>query len=252
MFQDVVTSLARFGLKNTDAKIFMALLHFKDGLYVYEIVAQTKLKRSTVDLVLKRLVADGYVSRVKVGKRFRFFAEKPEAILFRKEQAVTDFRELLPFIAKLGADKGETEIRFFEGVEGIRKIYDDVLMKLSLAEGAGRELLSFSSGAHVMRIFPDMQKAFIKKRVAMGVTYRAIAPQTSGKVPEWTNEQKDLRIVKYVDEKRFPFKVTFEIYADSILIYSPIRPVGGVIISNPRIADSMRSLFRLVWELLAD
>jgi len=58
--------------------------------------------------------------------------------------------------------------------------------------------------------------------------------------------------VKYVDEKRFPFKVTMEIYGDSIMILSPFKPLGGVIIENGKIADSMRSLFYLVWELLPE
>ena len=37
-----------------------------------------------------------------------------------------------------------------------------------------------------------------------------------------------------------------------MMLYSTIPPVGGVIIRNERIADSMRSLFNLIWNLLPD
>ena len=44
----------------------------------------------------------------------------------------------------------------------------------------------------------------------------------------------------------------FETYADSVMIYSPNKPFGGVVIRNQKIADSMRALFYLVWNLLPD
>ncbi len=249
MFQDVLGLLGRFGLKDTDGKVFLTLLHFREGLFVHEIVTHSKIKRSTVDLVLDRLIADGYVTHIKFGKRFKYFAKSPESILFHKEQSLLDFKSLLPMLARLGSDKGETRINFFEGPEGIRRAHQEILLQLKNADN--KELLSFSSGEHVMRVFPDMQTAFINKRIKMGAWFKAIAPASSRKVPEWTDDPKSLRAVRYIDDRKFSFKVQLEIFADSVMIYSPMKPVGGIVIENPRIADSLRSLFHFVWETLA-
>jgi hypothetical protein len=95
-----------------------------------------------------------------------------------------------------------------------------------------------------------MQKAFINKRIKMGVWYKAIAPDSSRKVKEWSDDPESLRSVRYVNQKKFDFKVQMEIYANSVMIYSPLKPVGGVVIHNARIASSMRSLFYLMWSML--
>lgn len=252
MFQDVSSALARLHLKPKDSAVYVALLKSREGLFVHELVSVTKIKRSTVDVILQRLIDLNFASKVQVGSRYRFFAQSPEAVLFRQEEAVSDFRALLPFLSRLGAPQEQTEIRFFEGRKGVRQIYDDVLMKLKFSEGDGRELVSFSSGADMLKIFPDMQKQFIDKRIRMGVGYRAIVPESALSAPEYRTDEKALRRIKAIDDQKFPFRVAFEVYADSVLIFSPRTPVGGVIIRNEAVASSFRSLFRLVWGLLPD
>lgn len=251
IFQDVGILLSQIGLKDKEAKIFMACLTSREGLYVHEIVEKSKLKRSTVDLVLKRLLAGSYITKIKIEARYKYFAEAPETILFRQERVVEELRDVLPLLAKMNiADGQETEIRFFEGTEGIKRVYEDIHLALKILPPDKRELLSFSSGLDVIKIFPDIQKSFIEKRVKLGAWYKAISPQNSESVQEWMNDTKSLRQIKYIDEHKFPFRVTFEIYSNSVMIYAPTKPIGGVIIKNAKIASSMRSLFYLVWEML--
>lgn len=250
MFQDVLGLLGRMGLKPRDGAVYVALLHHREGMFVHEIVTQTKIKRSTVDVVLTRLQEVGFVQKIKTGARYRYLAKSPEAILFHQEQVTEDFKSMLPILTRLGSDTGETEVRFFEGAKGIAQIHDDMLLRLKFAEGDRRQLISFSSGADVMKLFPDMQKIFIDKRIKMGVPYRAITPMSAQRFHEYATDAKSLREAKFVDDKKFPFKATFETYADSLMICSYTKPVGGVVIRNMKIADSMRSLFTLVWSLL--
>ncbi len=252
MFQDVVMMLSRMGLKDKDGTVYLVCLHFKDGLFVHEIVKETKLKRSTIDVILDRLIDQGFMNKVKVGNRFKYIAQSPEAILFKQEEVLEDFRTILPMLSKLGAEKGETEIRFFEGKKGLKQIYDDILLKLKFAEGDGRQLIGFTSGIDVMKVFPNIQKNFIDKRIKIGVPYKSIVPTTSKNVKQYITDASELRAIKNIDSKKFPFKSTFEIYADSVMIYSPHKPFGGVVIRNEKIADSMRALFYLVWNLLPD
>lgn len=252
MFKDITGLFSRLGLKPKDTKVYLACLHHKDGLFVHEIVHETKIHRSTVDVILQRLTQLDFINRVKVGPRYKFFAQSPETILFKQEEIVGDLRTLLPMLSKIGATKEETEIRFFEGRDGIRQIYDDVLMRLKFAEGDSKQIVSFVSGTEALKSFPDMQKQFIDKRIRMGVWYRAVVPYTSITAREYAAHPPSLRDVRPVDEKSFPFKVTFETYADSVMIYLPVKPYGGVVIRNQRIADSMRSLFYLVWKMLPE
>ena len=64
---------ARMSLKQKDTAVYLACLHFKEGLFVHEIVKQTQIKRSTVDVILQRLIDLNFINRVKVGGRYKFF-----------------------------------------------------------------------------------------------------------------------------------------------------------------------------------
>jgi predicted DNA-binding transcriptional regulator len=252
MIAELQAALTRLGLKKTDARVYLACLRTKGGLYVHEIVDETRIHRSTVDLILARLQSLGYVSCIRIGSRDKYAAQDPEAIILRQEAALADFRALYPHFAGLKGNDGATEVFFFEGKEGIRQVYDDILLHLRKAKGEGRNLLSFSSGQHAIRAFPSMGREFISRRVAMGAWYKAIAPRSSANIREWSNDPASLRAVRFVADKDFPFNISLEIYADSIMLLSALKPVGGTIIRNPRIADSMRALFRLVWNSLPD
>ncbi len=236
MFQDVVQLLSRMGLKEKDGQIYLTCLHFGEGLFVHEIVKKTKIHRSTIDVILERLEEEGFITRVKVGARYKYFAEKPETVLFKKEQLLDDFKNIVPMLSRLGSDTGQTEIKFFEGREGIKKVYEDVLMQLKYAKGEKRELVSFSAGADFIKVYPDIQKEFIDKRIKMGVWYKSIASKSSSDIFEYMSHAPDLRDIKYFDDTKKPFHVSFETYADSVTIVSYVKPFGGVVIRNPNIA----------------
>jgi len=250
MFQDIILTLQKIGLKNKEARIYLICLHFQEGLYVHEIVKQSNINRSTIDIILDKLLEKRYISRVKVGVRYKYFAQSPESILLKKEQLLEDFRTLVPVLSNLKTQNGETEIRFFEGTKGLREIHDDILIQLKFAKRNKKQIVSFVSGIDAKNIFPDMQSRFVEKRVSMGVWFRGIAPKSSEGIFEYSKSQDYLREMKHVDDKKFPFQATFETYADSVMIYSPTKPYGGIVIRNPKIADSMRSLFNLIWDLL--
>jgi predicted transcriptional regulator len=250
MLERVTGLLARMGIKDKDAAVYLTCLHFRQGLYVHEIVKETGLVRSTIDVILERLEGRGLINRVKIEARFKYLAQRPEVLLLRQEELLRDFKEALPALSRLGARTGETEIRFFEGKQGFRDIHDDIILKLKFAQGEGRQLLAFTSGLDVLRIFPDLADRFIRRRVALGIPYRCIAPTSSGRAHEFQSVPELMREVKTVAEDRFPFKVTLEVYADSVMLFSPRRPYGGAVIRNPQIADSVRALFFLVWGLL--
>lgn len=252
MHKDIMDLLKRMGLKDREGRIYLACLRQKDGLFIFEIARETKITRSTVDLTVRRLLKRGFLNKVKVGRRLRYFAQTPEALLFRQKQLTEDWEQVVPLLAKLGGARKDMEILYFEGAEGFRQAYEDALLNLKFATGAKRELLGFSSGIQAIRLFPAMPKAFIRKRIKLGVWYRGIAPREATSVPAYVPNAKELRAMRYLPTRDFPFLADMNIYADSVMIYSPLQPVGGVIIRNERVADSLRALFNLLWTMLPE
>lgn len=226
----------------------MACLQSGEGLFVHQIASQTKVIRSTIDLALKRLVSNGFLSKSKIGKRWIYKATPPEAILFQQKSALEDFEEVLPVLAKLRPAGHEMDVQFFEGKEGLIKAHRDVLIQTKLTAVGKKDILSFTSAHDTYKIFPDINRAFINKRIKNGSWYKAIATSDSKSLKEWSTDEKFLRTIKYLPSST-KFGVEIQIYADSLMIFSTKPPFGGVIIKNPNVAESMRNLFNFVWAI---
>ncbi|CAK9252641.1 unnamed protein product [Sphagnum jensenii] len=214
MNKDIKELMRGLGLKDREGVIYLTCLQYKDGLFIHEITKLTSITRSTIDLTIHRLLRRGFINKIKVGRRFRYMADAPEAILFRQKRLVEDLEQVVPILAKLGNQKQNIEVIYFEGAEGYVRVHEDVLFELSVC--------------------------------------RRHSTADSRNVPLWGNDANALRTVKYLPDNIKSFHADVQIYADNVMIYSPTPPVGGVIIRNAKVAESMRSLFNLVWNLLSE
>lgn len=251
MRRDLLQVFGQFGLKEKEARVYMACLPHTEGLFTHEVTKLTKISRSTVDITVERLLERRFLRRVKTGARYKYFAEAPDTITQRQQKTIDDFTEITPFLLKGSSDYAPTEILSFEGKQGIQKAYDDIFLRLKHTPVKDKELIEFTSGQGILTLYPDIEQQFVKKRIAMKVRYRGITPASSAAYNTFDNKTESLREVKFIDDKLFPFKSVISIYVDSVMIFSPHKPVGGCVIRNPHIADSLRALFNLVWSSAA-
>lgn len=249
MYQDAFDALAKIGLKRDEARIYLACLRNKSGLFTHEITRLSGVKRSTVDLIVRRLLARNFLGSFRDGRRRKFVAEPPERILFAFQSGLDDFRGILPALMRLGADSEQTRVTFYEGAKGVRAIYDDVILTLKPLPEKERINYCVSSGRDVERIQPRFQKQFIDRRIRQRIAVRMIAVRNaSGHT--WPSSKKDLRVTKMFDGKKYPFSIELNVYDDKVFLISAHKPVGGIIIQNRVIAHSLRSFFNLIWDLL--
>ncbi|HVX91381.1 MAG TPA: helix-turn-helix domain-containing protein [Candidatus Paceibacterota bacterium] len=250
MFKEGNETLKKLGLKEADVKVYLACLENKQGLFVAEIAKITGIKRSTVNLILERLQERGFVTFHLEGARKRFSAEAPESLLFNFEEQVKDLRAFIPLLHMASEGNQKTKIRFFEGKEGVAKIYADSLLTLKMSDGAGKELLAISSGEDVFNLIPEHEKQFINKRIKERIPLRWIAPE--GKVSRDLDKtsSQELRKIKFFDGKKYQFHVEIDVYADTVALMNLGKEPSGVIIENKDLAQSVRSLFNLIWDSL--
>ncbi|MGE4350635.1 MAG: TrmB family transcriptional regulator [Bdellovibrionales bacterium] len=251
MYQDAFDALGKLGLKRDEAKIYLACLRSREGLFVHELVTQTKVKRSTIDLILRRLTSKGVISSVREGARSKYLAESPERVLFEAQRSLEDFRSVLPMLMRLGSGGDQTRVTFHEGAKGIEAIYDDILLTLKALPEEERINYCVSSGREIEKLQPRFRKQFIDRRIRDKLWVYMIAVRDDPN-KTWASSQKDLRYTKMFDASRYPFFIEMNIYDDKVMFISTYKPVGGVIIRNKTIAYSLRSFFMMTWDLLGD
>lgn len=247
MFTETQNVLTRLGLKEVDAEIYLACLKNPEGLFVVDIVRLTKIKRSTVNLILDRLLRKGFVTYHLEGARKLFLAESPDALLARLEDSVSDLKNLIPLLRFTAGTDKKTKVRFFEGKQGVEHVFNDILLTMRVRKEVQKEVVAISSGTDLFAILPDHQKQFMNKRVKEGVSLRWIAPESpiSRKF-----DKKDLRKMKFFDAKKYQFNVELDVYGEKIALISLDKTLSAVIIENKILAESFRSLFNLLWDSL--
>jgi DNA-binding MarR family transcriptional regulator len=251
MLQDLALTLSRLGLKPSDTKVLIVLMQNRTGLNAQDLARQTKIQRSTIDVILARLLRQGYALKTKIGARNLYRAQSVDQILFARERVLDDFRSLMPFVQGLDAALPHTDMRFFEGTDELEQFYIDSMSYLRGIPAAKRDVLSLSSGTDVMRLIPDLERFWVRRRVDLKIPVRIIAPQTSDKVPAYVTAPEKFRKVKYFDAKKYPFHAVLEVFGPGLItLYAPTKPIQGIAIRHEKLAASLRSAFNLMWDLM--
>ncbi|MCI5059492.1 MAG: BlaI/MecI/CopY family transcriptional regulator [Alphaproteobacteria bacterium] len=248
MIKNLVQYFTDLGLKEEDAKIYLACLNKPNGLFVHELVKQTNIKRSTIDLILNRLAKNGFVSRHKEGARWVYCAEPPERIAFTFKEKLQNFEDILPVLLTQMTSEQLPVVRFFEGKSGLEQIYDDILLTCGMNDIHQNELLIISSGQDLVKILPSHGRNFIRKRVKRGIKAKILAPDNNITRQLYKNGTELLRNTLFFDNRKYPFNVEINIYGNKIaLLNLQSANINGTIIQNEAIASSMRSIFMMLW-----
>ncbi|MDO8505153.1 MAG: helix-turn-helix domain-containing protein [bacterium] len=239
--------LLQFGMDKKRAAIYLALLQL--GKAPVQLVAKTSgVKRTTVYSILKSLEEDGLVSRTIVGKKQIFVVDNPSAMMSRLESKKTALELLLPELNSLyNALPSKPCVHFYEGIEGIKAIFEDTLVSRP------KEILDFSSLDDLVNVFGDYMKSYTKRRAELGVQLRAIVMDTPFARKYNARYYTGANPVavpnfRFIPAEKFMFKTEINIYGNKVAIMSlKEEELVGVIIESAVIADTHRSIFELAW-----
>jgi hypothetical protein len=137
-------------------------------------------------------------------------------------------------------------VRFFEGWEGLRKVYEDTLT-------AESELLNFANSAVVRRHWPEYDEQYVDARVKRGIRLRGISPDDEAGKRVHGEDKKKLREIRLVPAADFDFKNEINVYDHKVAICSfdsglkGDKDMFGVIIESKEVAETQRQIFEMAW-----
>src|SRR5690606_10591262 len=128
--------LIEFGLSEREITLYLTLLKTGPNT-IMNLARETQIKRSTTHNNIEELIKKGLVSQTNYGERRMVIAEDPEKLKFLMEQKkwnVKKMEESLPSviqnITKLvpeAKERNDVEVKYYEGKDGIKYIYDQVM-----------------------------------------------------------------------------------------------------------------------------
>jgi len=249
---DIEQVLQKVGLKDHEAKVYFACLQSPQGLKVQEITNTTRIKRSTVDFVLKNLTSKGFVTYHLDGARKTYTAESPQAILYNLEDATNQFKSIIPLLMSSNIVGVKSKVRFYQGEDAMVNVLNDILFTLSWREDKQKELIGISAVTDLENSIPaSYHKRWVNKRVSCGIPLRWIVRESDKIWDKYIKTAKEnLRQMRFIDDKKYPLNIDMWIYGESVAFTSYENELSAVIIENQLLSQSFRSIFNALWDSL--
>lgn len=243
---EVKQILEQLGLEGRKADVYLASLEL-GGSSVIGIAKKSGIKRTTCYDILLDLKEKGLISETTKGKRMLYLGEDPEKIQKDLQKREKLFAEVLPQLKSIYNTAGnKPKIRFYEGKEGLREVYEDTLKYSG-------EIVGFASEDVVRILGHDWAWDYMKRRKQKNLTARFIMPGTEFMKTEVANQdQEQLRTSKVVDPKKYPFTIEIDIYGFSKVALMSSKEETGVIIESSEIYHTMKCIFELLWDNLPE
>jgi sugar-specific transcriptional regulator TrmB len=241
---NIAEQLEFLGLSEGEATVYSTLATLGPSLPT-EIAKHTGIKRPTLYEVFPKLLEKGLLSETVKGKRKYFFAEDIQSFLDERQRQLDTVQAVVPELrALLATASSKPKILFYEGVEGIKKVYYDHLL-------VRQEILELVS---IEQIHPDLQtyitNYYIPERARRKIPLKMLVNGKTTLEP-WRVRTNSLeyREVRVFEEGILKTPLGLNIYGDnvSITLHREDTEAIGLIIRSKEIAETLRSIFIFLW-----
>lgn len=245
--------LQQAGLTKAEAAIYVILVK-NSPLAPPKLADLANESRTNTYKLLETLEEKGLVSRDDSQKKLRYWANNPSHLLesLKKrrsevEAAEKRFEDTLPVMMDEYFKYSEQpSIRYYNGVDGVRQIYQDQL--------SDAETITFTMPLGIRNFYGeqgmhDIRNEFPKRGIERKVFYPDVAHAFEPGEPKTPVDESDqlmklTRTWVHNDDLKAP--VEWSVYGNKVSIISLGSEVVGMIIESPQIAASLLEIFDLL------
>lgn len=231
--------LLDYGLDEKESKAYLANLELGPAK-VSEIATKSGLGRVHTYNILDSLIKKGLASKTYRQEKIYFMARNPEILARIIKERADKFKKILPELKALARSEKMPAIRFFEGNEGLKSIYEDSLTSKS-------EIFSWGNVVHLEEFLPEYFHQYYKRRAKKKIFIRSIIADTEFGRQYQKQDNVLFREIRLVPEQQMNIVPECYIYEDKVA-YMSLREKIGIIIKSKDIAEAQRQLFLLAWE----
>lgn len=242
MSKDLLHIIQSVGLDHRQAQLYLSGLQLGSAP-ASDYAKSTGMNRITAYNMLEQMVRSGQFSAVKKARGKQYVPVAPEHLAVEARKNVEALQRSLPELRSLqGSQYRKPHVRFFEGLDGMRHVYDDTL-------SAKSELLNFANSAVVRRHWPLYDDEYVAERVKRCVHLRGIAPDDAAGRRVHGEDRNKLREIRLVSASDFDFRNEINIYDHKVAIcsFGSDQDIFGVIIESKEVAETQRQIFEMAW-----
>lgn len=243
----MLETLMKLGLGEKEAKVYLAALSL-GGSSAAKIAEKAELNRPNTYVILDKLCQIGLMTSFDKDKVQFFTASEPESLerLLREEEVAIHQKakllaERLPELRALQSKVDRPRVLLYDSSEAAAEFYYTKIQEGEIVYAfTNLDILSKDRG----------QDRDPKLRSAKKIHNKVIYTRDAGPIKNAT-DPKALREAKFIAKEKFPFDAAITTAPGTGLIYLE-EPYSNtmVIIDNKHLAQSMKSIFDLLWATL--
>jgi sugar-specific transcriptional regulator TrmB len=234
--------LQQLGLNEKEARVYLSALEFGPTT-ILDLAIKSGVKRTTIHEFIEPLIQQGFIVVSFSGKRKLYNAAPPESLELILQKQTEAIKKLLPdlkFLASKSIQK--PKIRYYEGAEGIKLVYEDFLTAKS-------DINYFGSIQDEVGVVGKQYIAdWVKRRIQKNITVNAIRLRHK-EIPlkEWGGGKEYLRNLRFFPANTKDSFCNVVIYDNKVAIHSSAKESYGMIIESQELAASLNFIFQIVW-----
>lgn len=239
--------LIDIGIAEKEAVVYLALLE-KGPSTADQTAKAAHLNRSTTYVQLEKLKKVGLITTFKRGKKTFFAAESPEnleRLIALKQQKLeldkANIKAFIPDLMNLFTTSGDApSVRMYEGIEGVRTLRKKVL------ECKSKEVFIMANINKFEKLFSMEERAEFseqrsKRKIKSHLLYTA-----DDNIPDL--QAVPPQKLKRIPQRTYALESDVYVFHDHIAFVSYGDYVHGMLIESPNMSNTMRAMFKMLWE----
>jgi len=218
---------------------------------INEISKNIKVPRSSCYLILERLKKEGLIFETPFGRKRTLVAQSPENLVdvFEKKKEESEniyklMQKMVPELNSISKTEQRPKVRFYEGFESIKKIYNETLASKSICV-----FCLTQNNTQDFRQFIDNYMDKVKKK---GIETRELVTDTEYDV-EYRDQFSNTKNQIVCVPKKFIVDTDYMLWENKVAFVSFKKgQYVGVVIEDSEIAAFERNRFNLLWQLFTN
>ncbi len=244
---DINKTLQNLGLDPKETKIYLALLELGSGT-IQEVAKKSGVARTNIYNFIGPLKNKGVISEIKEGDKIILIPENPEVLVKRAENNYQEMKNALPELMSIFNLPGsKPKVRFYEGLEGLKKGWDDLLD----TRESGGKMYAFSDYEKMFEAFSvDFPWYVPEKRAKKKIFFYGVAKDGAKGREVQAKDEEQMRETRLSRDLQLDTEIN--IFENKVAMLSFRRPYSAVIIEDRAIAISLKSIWQGWWDGLGE
>jgi len=245
MDANLLITLQNYGLSEKEARIYLTALELGTSI-ASTIARRAELNRATTYTLLEDLKRDGIVNETtKEGVKY-YSVISPDILLKQLEQKYESFKEKVPELLAMAEKFGNRiKVQFFEWVEWIVKMYNDLLT-------SNTEPIHSFLGMSDMH--PVVKKrlfdGFVPQRIKLKIPAKVIVSDHAANQEYKKMDKQALKETRVIKWDLFSLYGEINIYGENRVMIAMFndQEMSWVIIHSKTMHDSLKNIFDFMWK----